>query len=110
MHAFLHPALAQTRDYTKYNYTCTHFLTTAHRYTHGIAGGGGGERARGGGERGRQGEREGQGRGEGGCRREQTKAAKQNYKSVLNDEMGERKVKKRKGRWVQKQQPAISTH
>ena len=43
MHAaFLHPALAQTRDYTRYNYTCTHFLTTAHRYTHGMGWGGGG--------------------------------------------------------------------
>ena len=26
MHAFLHTALAQTRDYSTSNYTCTHFL------------------------------------------------------------------------------------
>ena len=26
MHAFLHPALVQTRDYSRSNYTCIHFL------------------------------------------------------------------------------------
>ena len=26
MYAFLHPALAQTRDNSRSNYTCTHFL------------------------------------------------------------------------------------
>jgi len=27
MYAFLRPALTQTRDYSRSNYTCTHFLS-----------------------------------------------------------------------------------
>ena len=38
---FLHPALAQTRDCSRSNYTCAFFFflffkSTTHQYTHGI--------------------------------------------------------------------------